>query len=177
MTVRLIVILSLFTGAWTRPGGGLCGCNPCGGSRFDSSLIKKEDFRNGVPERTININQLASALTGTDGKQPIKSLYVAGSNPANSISDQKAMLEGLSREDLYTVVHERFLSDTARYADIILPATFSVEHPDCYEAYGYCTMSSARKIVAPPGEAKSNWDTIMLLAKAMGYDDSYFQKT
>ena len=177
MTVRLIVILSLFTGAWTRPGGGLCGCNPCGGSRFDSSLIKKEDFRNGVPERTININQLASALTGTDGNQPIKSLYVAGSNPANSISDQKAMLEGLSREDLYTVVHERFLSDTARYADIILPATFSVEHPDCYEAYGYCTMSSARKIVAPPGEAKSNWDTIMLLAKAMGYDDSYFQKT
>lgn len=177
MTVRLIVILSLFTGAQKRPGGGLCGCNPSGGSYFNSNLVKREDFRSSVPERTININQLAAALTGTDGKPPIKSLYVAGGNPANSISNQKAMLEGLSQEDLYTVVHERFLSDTAKYADIILPATFSVEHSDCYEAYGYCTMSSSRKIITPPGEAKSNWNTIALLAKAMGYNNPYFQKT
>lgn len=177
MTVRLITILSQFTGAWKAPGGGLCGCTPSGGSYFNSDLIKRQDFRKEEPKRTININQLASALTGSGGNTPVKSLYVAGGNPANSVSDQKAMIEGLKREDLFTVVHERFLSDTAKYADIILPATFSVEHPDCYEAYGYCTMASAKKIIDPPGEAKSNWNTIALLANSMGYDDPYFQKT
>lgn len=177
MTVRLITILSQFTGAWKYPGGGLCGCTPSGGSYFNGDLVKRMDFRKEEPKRTININQLASALTGSDRKPLVKSLFVAGGNPANSVSDQSSMIEGLLREDLFTVVHDRFLSDTAKYADIILPATFSLEHPDCYEAYGYCTMASARKVVNPPKEAKSNWDTVALLAKAMGYSDSYFQQT
>lgn len=194
MTVRLITILSQFTGAWNSPGGGLCGCTPSGGSYYDGELVKRTAFRKEPPERTININQFGAALAAScesfsdksfcespdknSSESPdfptIKSLYVAGGNPANSVSNQTALLEGLKREDLFTVVHDRFLSDTARYADIILPATFSLEHPDCYEAYGYCTMASARKIVNPPGEAKSNWDTIALLAKSMGYDDDYF---
>ena len=177
MTVRLITILSLFTGTWKRPGGGLCGCTPSGGSYFDGKCVQRPDLRTEKPVRTININQLSMALTGTDGHMPVKSLYVAGSNPANSVSDQKSLLEGLKREDLFTIVHERFMTDTAQYADIILPATFSVEHSDCYEAYGYCTMAAARKIIEPAGEAKSNWNTVTLLAKAMGYTDSYFQHT
>lgn len=177
MTVRLITILSLFTGAWKRPGGGLCGCTPSGGSYFDVNTVKRPDLRSRRPERTININQLSHALTGTDGHPPLKSLYVAGSNPANSVSDQKGILEGLKREDLFTVVHERFMTDTARYADIILPAAFSAEQSDVYEAYGYCTMAAAKKIVEPAGEAKSNWDTTALLAKAMGYTDDHFRQT
>lgn len=177
MTVRLITILSLFTGAWKQPGGGLCGCTPSGGSYFDGNLIKRPDLRKSAPERSININRLSLALTGSDGQPPVKSLYVSGSNPANSVSNQKGVLEGLKREDLFTVVHERFMTDTARYADIILPATFSVEQSDCYEAYGYCTMAAAGKIIDPPGEAKSNWNTITLLAKAMGYTEPYFQSS
>lgn len=177
MTVRLITILSLFTGAWKMPGGGLCGCTPSGGSYFDKSIVSHLGFHNSSPKRTININQLSLALTGEDGQPPVKSLYVAGSNPANSVSNQKGMLDGLRREDLFTVVHERFMTDTARYADIFLPAAFSVEQSDCYEAYGYCTMAAARKIIEPAGEAKSNWNTITLLARAMGYDDAYFQRT
>lgn len=177
MTVRLITILSLFTGAWKRPGGGLCGCTPSGGSYFDGDLVKCPGLRHDEPKRTVNINQLSLALTGADGQPPLKSLYVAGSNPANSVSNQKGILKGLKREDLFTVVHERFMTDTARYADIILPATFSAEQSDCYEAYGYCTMAAARKIIDPPKDAKSNWNTITLLAKAMGYTDSYFQYT
>ncbi len=177
MTVRLITILSLFTGAWKRPGGGLCGCTPSGGSYFDGNTVQRPDLRTERPKRTININQLSLALTKANGQPPVKSLYVSGSNPANSVSDQKGMLEGLKREDLFTVVHERFMTDTARYADIILPATFSAEQSDCYEAYGYCTMAAAPKIVEPAGEAKSNWNTVTLLAKAMGYTDDYFQRT
>lgn len=177
MTVRLITILSLFTGAWKYPGGGLCGCTPSGGSYFDGEIIKRPDLRKNPPERTVNINQLSLALTGKDGHPPIKSLYVSGSNPANSISGQKDVLEGLKRENLFTVVHERFMTDTARYADIILPAAFSAEQSDCYEAYGYCTMAAAGKIVEPAGEAKSNWNTVACLAKAMGYTDDYFRQT
>lgn len=177
MTVRLITILSLFTGAWKKPGGGLCGCTPSGGSYYDHSLIQRPDLRRNTPERTVNINRLSLALTGKDAQPALKSLYVSGGNPANSVSNQKGVLEGLAREDLFTVVHERFMTDTARYADIILPATFSVEQSDCYEAYGYCTMAAARKIIDPPKDAKSNWNTVTLLAKAMGYTDPYFQAT
>lgn len=177
MTVRLITILSLFTGAWKYPGGGLCGCTPYGISYFDGDLVKRPDLRTESPKQTININQLSAALNGTDGYTAVKSLYVAGGNPVNSVSDQKAVIKGLLREDLFTVVHERFLTDTAKFADILLPATFSVEQSDCYEAYGYCTMASAPKLITPPGEAKSNWDTVTLLAKAMGYTDEYFHLT
>lgn len=127
--------------------------------------------------RIININRLSLALTGKDAQPALKSLYVSGGNPANSVSNQKGVLEGLAREDLFTVVHERFMTDTARYADIILPATFSMEQSDCYEAYGYCTMAAAKKIIDPPKDAKSNWNTVTLLAKAMGYTDPYFQAT
>ena len=176
MTVRLITILSLFTGAWKYPGGGLCGYNPTPGPYIDLALIQRPDFLT-APTRRININQLAAALTGTPAYPPLKSLYVSGANPACSVSDQKRLREGLAREDLFTVVHDRFLSDTARYADFILPAAFSVEQSDVYLAYDCCTLSAARRIIPPPGEAKSNWDTICLLAKGMGFEDDYFDRT
>lgn len=69
------------------------------------------------------------------------------------------------------------MTDTARYADILLPATFSVEQTDCYTAYGYCTFGTAKKIIEPAGQCKSNWDTFCLLAKAMGYEEDYFKHT
>lgn len=191
MTVRLITILSLFTGAWQRPGGGLCGGPPFPGSYLDNSLIQRPDLRK-TPGRKVNINQLALALAKTpapenrdssSGRESIpnmpmiRSLYVCGANPADSVSDQKTLLAGLAREDLFTVVHERFLTDTARYADLILPAAFSVEQSDCYTAYGYRTLASAFKVIDPAGEAKSNWDTIRLLAAGMGYEDDCFKQT
>ncbi len=172
MTVRLITILSMLTGAWLNKGGGLCGCTPIDTSYVDLNIIKRPDFKNG-PVRKININQFGAAIK--DNR--IRSLYVYGGNPANSVSDTKAVIEGLKREDLFTVVHERFMTDTAKYADVILPATFSVEQTDIYEAYGYCTLQTAFKTVEPPGECKSDWDTFCLLAKAMGYEDEYFTKT
>ncbi|MGN0157545.1 MAG: molybdopterin-dependent oxidoreductase [Brotaphodocola sp.] len=176
MTTRLITILSAITGAWGRPGGGFCGCNPGIGSYIDSTLVTRPDFRK-RSSRCININQLGAALTDTEAGKMIKSLYVYGSNPAASVSDQAAILRGLKRDDLFTVVHERFMTETARYADIILPATFSVEQSDCYGAYGYCTYGTAYKVLEPAGESKSNWNTFQLLANAMGYEEAYFQRT
>lgn len=176
MTVRLITILSLVTGAWKRPGGGLCGCNPKNlPSYIHTELISRPDFRKNKPGK-ININQIAAATAKT-AKEKLYSLYVYGSNPANSVSNQAAMYESLSREDLFTVVHERFMTDTARFADIILPATFSVEQSDLFSAYGYNTLGTSWKIIEPLGESKSNWDTFCLLAKEMGFDDPYFKKS
>ena len=91
-------------------------------------------------------------------------------------SDQRYLI-GLLRPDLFTVVHERFMTDTAMYADILLPAAFSVEQTDVYTAYGYCTFGTARKIIEPAGQSKSNWNTFCLLAQAMGYEEAYFKKT
>ncbi len=176
MTTRLIVILSLFTGAWKQPGGGLCGCSTGAGPYVDETLITRPDFRR-KPGRVININCLASALKGTDGGRPVKAFYVYGGNPVASVSSQKEMKEGLMRPDLFTVVHERFMTDTAKYADIILPAAFSVEQTDCYNAYGYCTFGTARRIIPPAGQCRSNWDTFCILAQAMGYEEDHFKHT
>ena len=175
MTVRLITILSALTGAWQHPGGGLCGCTPIDTDYVNKSLITRPDFRK-KPARKININQIGQALA-MEGKEAVRGFYVYGCNPANTVSDQQLILQGLEREDLFTVVHERFMTDTARYADIVLPATFSVEQTDIYRAYGYCTLSTGRKLVDAPGECRSNWDTFCLLAKGMGYSEDYFDRS
>lgn len=175
MNVRLIVLFTQFTGAWKRPGGGLCGCTPVNGAYVDMTRITRPDFRK-TPGRRININQIAAALA-LEGSEAVKSLYVYGCNPVDSVSNQNGMIRGLLREDLFTVVHERFMTDTALYADIILPAAFSVEQNDIYRCYGYCTLGVAKKLIPAPGECKSNWDTFCLLAKGMGFEENYFAMT
>ena len=174
MTVRLITILSIFTGAIKYSGGGLCGTSPCPEPYIDKEVIMRNDFRTNNA-REINLNQISSALT--DEEHPIKSVFIYASNPLCSISNQNKMIKGLMRDDLFTVVHERFMTDTAKYADIVLPATFSVEQTDVYTSYGYCTLATAKKIINPPGECKSDWDTFRLLAKSMEYEEDYFDKT
>lgn len=174
MTVRLITILSIFTGAIKYPGGGICGTSPTSSSYIDTDIVARPDFRENNA-RMVNLNQVSSALV--DEKNPIKSVFVYASNPVGSISNQNKMIRGLMRDDLFTVVHERFITDTAKYADIILPATFSVEQDDVYTSYGYCTVATAKKIIQPPSQCKSNWETFSLLSKYMGYKDDYFYKT
>ena len=175
MTVRLIIILSLFTGAWQVPGGGLCGCTPFGTAYVDKKPVQRPDFRVN-PARILNLSKTASALAMT-GKDAVRALYVYGANPANTTSNQEGVIKGLEREDLFTVVHERFMTETALYADIILPAAFSVEQADIFEAYGYCTLASAPAAVPVYGEGKSNWETFRLLAEAMGFEEPYFKQT
>lgn len=174
MTVRTVSCLPALTGAWTKAGGGVM-VNLGTGAALDTAVVTREDFLRS-PTRVVNMNQLGQALTELTGP-PIMSLYVYHSNPAAIAPDQNKVLAGLAREDLFTVVHERFMTDTARYADVILPATTSVEHSDIYRSYGHYCVQLARPAIAPVGEAKSNWEVFRLLAEAMGFTEPFFKQT
>lgn len=171
--VRLLLCLPAVIGAWAR-GGGTAGFGGAGGA-FDVSLVKRPDFID-QSQRTINMNQLGDALLDVQNP-PIKSFYVYHSNPAVMTPDQTRVLRGLERDDLFTVVHDRYLTDTAMYADIVLPATFSVEQDDVSYAYGHYHIQRSLKAVEPQGESKSNWNTFCALAEGMGFEDDYFKKT
>lgn len=175
MTSRLITCLPAFVGAYARKGGGLL-TSASGSHAFDKDIVRRPDLEHaGV--RHINMCELGRALNDTDLTPPIKSLYIYSSNPACTAPDQNQVLRGLQREDLFTVVHERFLTDTARYADIVLPATTSLESEDLYYSYGHYTIQRARAVIPPVGKSRSNWQTACLLAKAMHLADPIFQKT
>ena len=122
------------------------------------------------------MNQLGQALNEL-ADPPVMSLYVYHSNPAAIAPDQNAVIRGLCRDDLFTVVHERFLTDTARYADIVLPATSSLEHPDLYRCYGSYISQRCDGVIPPVGESKSNWEIFSLLAEGMGWDEPFFRQS
>ncbi|MCX8118170.1 MAG: molybdopterin oxidoreductase family protein [Desulfobacterota bacterium] len=174
MTVRAIVCLPALVGAYGRKGAGLFAFTSTQ-EAFAMKEILREDFMP-KPTRVINMNQLGRALN-EEKDPPILSLYVYSSNPAAVAPDQNQVLKGLLREDLFTVVHERFFTDTARYADIILPATSSLEHSDLYRSYGTYCIQRAKPAIPPIGESKSNWEVFVLLAEAMGFDDPFFKQT
>jgi anaerobic selenocysteine-containing dehydrogenase len=129
------------------------------------------------PPRAINMNRLGAALTGEAKDPPIQSLYVFGANPAASTPNSRLIVEGMKREDLFTVVHELFMTDTARYADIVLPATSQLEQVDLHKAYGHRYLQYNAAAMPPLGEAKSNWDVMRLLAEAMGYQEPWLHQT
>lgn len=172
MTVRTISCLPAAVGAWGKPGGGIFIGTSTGGA-FPLQCMTREDFMPGEP-RLISMNQLGAALTELIDPA-VMSLYVYHSNPASIAPDQNAVIRGLEREDLFTVVHERFLTDTARYADIVLPATSSLEHPDLYRCYGSYHAQRCSAAISPVGEAKNNWEVFSLLAAGMGWDEAFFR--
>lgn len=175
MTSRLITCLPAFVGAYAKKGGGLL-TSASGSHAFDKNIIRRPDLeQRGV--RHINMCELGRALNDTDLTPPVKALYIYSSNPACTAPDQNQVLHGLQREDLFTVVHERFLTDTTRYADIVLPATTSLESEDLYYSYGHYTIQRSRAVIPPVGESKSNWQTARLLAKAMHLTDPIFDQT
>ena len=137
--------------------------------------VTREDFMS-APTRIVNMNRLGHAL-GELTDPRVMSLYVYHSNPAAVTPDQNAVLSGLSRGDLFTVVHERFMTDTARYADIVLPATSSLEHSDIYRSYGTYCIQRALAGIPPVGQSRSNWDAFQLLARAMGFAEPHFRQS
>jgi anaerobic selenocysteine-containing dehydrogenase len=128
----------------------------------------------GSPARTVNMSELGSALTALNDP-PVKAMVVYNSNPAGIAPDQNRVLKVLRRDDLFTVVLEQFQTDTADYADILLPATTFLEHTDLYLAYGHYHLQLARPAVAAPGEARSNVEVFRALALRMGFEDSCFR--
>ena len=174
MTVRTITCLPAIIGAWGKSGGGLLS-SISSDSTFDTKKVTREDFLI-KPTRVINMNQLGEALNELTAP-PVMSLYVYHSNPAIIAPDQNRVLQGLSRDDLFTVVHERFLTDTAKYADIVLPATTSLEHSDIYRSYGHYGIQRAYQAIKPVGESKSNWEVFGLLAEAMDIKEPFFRQS
>src|SRR6266436_1790271 len=130
----------------------------------------------GRPARVVNMVQLGSALNTLDGP-PIQALFVYNSNPAAVCPDSNAVVRGLKRPDLFTVVHEQFLTDTTDYADIVLPATTFFEHKDLQGAYGHYYLQVSTQAIEPLGECRSNVELFRNLAERMGFDEPCFRDT
>jgi len=174
MTVRAIVCLPALVGAYGKRGSGFFSSTNTAGA-FAMKEVLRKDFM-AQKTRIINMNRLGWALNELC-EPPVGSLYVYHSNPGAVTPDQNQVLRGLAREDLFTVVHERFLTDTARYADILLPSTSSLEHSDLYRSYGTYCIQQAKAVIPPVGESKSNWEVFSLLARAMGLSEPFFNQT
>ncbi|MDP8908847.1 MAG: molybdopterin oxidoreductase family protein [Chloroflexota bacterium] len=172
MAVRTIACLPALVGAWRDVGGGAVKSN-AGYAAMNEQALNRPDLLGGRRVRSINMNQLGHALTELDDP-PVAALVVYNSNPAVIAPDQTRVLAGLERADLFTVVHEQLMTDTARYADILLPATTHFEHTDLYPSYWHLYLNMARPVVERLGEAKPNIEVFALLAKAMGFDDPCF---
>ena len=120
--------------------------------------------------RTLNMSQLGRLLLDHSLAPPVQALFVYNSNPAAVAPDQDRVREGLGREDLFTVVHDLFATDTVDFADIVLPATTTLEHYDIHKAYGHLYLSLSQPAIAPLGESKPNTEVFRLLATRMGLD-------
>ncbi|MBI1947196.1 MAG: molybdopterin-dependent oxidoreductase [Deltaproteobacteria bacterium] len=172
--LRAMLALPAAVGAWGKKGAGLLASTGTGGA-VDLAPFVREDLLP-KPTRTVSLNQLGHALTTLDDPR-VLSIYVSHCNPANVCPDQGAVLRGLARDDLFTVVHERFLTDTARYADVVLPAPTMLETADLYRSYGQFWLQRTRPVIAPLGQSRSNWDTARALAVALDFTDEVFQRT
>ena len=166
----------MLTGSWRDIGGGLQ-LTTSGAFKLNTASLERPDLQNnsplGGPARSVNMAQLGHALCELS-QPPVQALVVYNSNPAAIAPHQNHVVRGLRRSDLFTVVLEHFQTDTADYADIILPATTFLEHTDLYYAYGHYYLQLARPAVDAPGEARSNVEIFRALAKRLGFSESCF---
>jgi anaerobic selenocysteine-containing dehydrogenase len=176
MAVRTVALLPAIVGSWKQIGGGLQ-LSTSQAFHLNKRGLEREDLQKiplGREARIVNMTELGGALS-TLGGPPVKALVVYNSNPAAIAPNQNAVLAGLRRSDLFTVVLEQFQNDTADYADILLPATTFLEHTDLYIAYGHYYLQLARPALPAPGETKSNVEVFRLLAQRMGFRDPCFR--
>ncbi|MBL8207447.1 MAG: molybdopterin oxidoreductase family protein [Blastocatellia bacterium] len=184
MAVRTIACLPALIGAWRDPAGGVL-LSSSGTFSLNSNALERPDF---IPSgtRMINMSAIGDALLGewrlpdnsiTPLDPPVKAIYVYNSNPVAIAPDSGKVKAGFAREDLFTVVHEIFQTDTADYADIVLPATTQLEQFDVHKAYGHLYVLANNPAIAPLGEAKPNSEVFRLLAARMGFDDPCFTES
>ncbi len=171
MAVRNIFCLPALLGSWRYPGGGAM-LSTSGFFPFKYAVLERPDLIQGQP-RTINMSRLGEALTRAN--PPVRAMVVYNTNPGAVAPDQQRVLEGLRREDLFTVVLEHFQTDTADYADILLPATTQLEHFDLHRAYGHTYVMLNTPAIQPLGECKPNTEIFRLLAGRLGFEDPCFK--
>lgn len=171
--LRAIFSLPALTGAWKHPGGGVYQM-PLWEFPIHWDRVCRPDL---IPEgrRALNVLKLGAILDGTAGIQPgVHALMVYNANPVSNSTETESIKRGLSRDDLFTVVSEHFLTDTARYADILLPATMAAEHDDMMFSWGHFFFTLNQKAIEPPGEAVSNAELFRRLAATFGFSEPQF---
>jgi anaerobic selenocysteine-containing dehydrogenase len=172
-TFRTIACLPAVVGAWRERGGGLLHWTR---SLFGEAMDSRALAGRWPRTRSINMVRIGRALTDPDLRPPVRALVVYDSNPASIAPNSNLVRRGLAREDLFTVVHDLFVTDTARYADYVLPATSFVEHLDVLFPWGHTYVTLNRPAISPQGESVCNTDLFRRLAGAMGWgDDPAFQ--
>ncbi len=178
MATRAVVMLPCITGSWKEVGGGLQ-MSVSGAVDFNSDELKRPDLMRaalGREARTLNMTELGRVLNEVSDP-PVKALFVYNSNPAAVCPNHQAVIRGLLRPDLFTVVHEQFFTDTTDYADILLPATTFFEHKDLQKGYGHYYLQVSNQAIDPLGECLSNVELFRALALRMGFEDECFRQT
>lgn len=174
---RAVACLPALTGAWRDLGGGICQFTS--DIFFDavdySVILAPEDAP--PPERVLHLSQLGKTLTDATMDPPIHWMLVYNLNPVVTLPNQNLIIEGLKREDLFTVVHEQFMTDTARYADIILPATTQYEHWELMPSWGQTYLAINPPAIEPLGESVSNTELFRQLSAAMGFHEAHLLRS
>jgi molybdopterin guanine dinucleotide-containing S/N-oxide reductase-like protein len=178
MAMRAVTMLPCLIGSWKEVGGGLQ-LSTSGAFGLNSNALRMPELMNealGRPARMVNMVQLGTALNTLTGP-PIKALFVYNSNPAAVCPNHNEVVRGLMRDDLFTVVHEQFFTDTTDYADIVLPATTFFEHKDLVGAYGHYFLQMSEQAIEPLGECRSNVEVFRGLAERMGFEEECFRES
>ncbi len=179
MAVRAIACLPALVGAWRHAAGGIQ-LSSSGTFPTNKPALQRPDLLNGRPARTINMTTIGDDLLRESSPEfgpKVEAVIVYNANPVAIAPDSGKVMRGFEREDLFTVVMEHFQTDTADYADILLPATTQLEHVDTHTSYGHLYMMANNAAIAPMGEAKPNTEVFRLLAARMGFDDPIFRET
>src|SRR5215813_6290229 len=173
MQFRTLACLAVLSGAWKHRGGGLArSTHNLHFAVLDKDRVEmSEVHKPGV--RVLNMRDLGKDLCDRNLRPPVRSLIVYGANPMVSMPNQGRIREGLLRDDLFTVVHDLFVTDTALYADYVLPATSQIEHLDLSPAWGHLYLALNRPAIEPRGESASNTELFRRLARALGRTEAY----
>ena len=177
--VRAIACLPALTGAWRHRAGGLL-MSSSGHFPVRRAALQRPDLLGDRRPRTLNMSTIGDDLlrkTSAEFGSKVEALIVYNSNPVAVAPESSKVVQGFAREDLLTVVLEHFQTDTADYADYILPATTQLEHWDIHTTYGHTDVLLNRPAIAPVGQARTNTDIFRALAQRMGFDDPCFADT
>ncbi len=174
--MHAVTCIPAVTGAWKHEGGGALHSNS-GMYKWNKTMIEGLDVKaSGV--RSMDQSRIGPALLGDPydlaGGPPVMALFVQNTNPASVAPDQTKVKQGLARQDLFTCVHEQFMTETAAFADIVLPATMFLEHDDIYQGGGHSHIMLGRKLVEAPGECRNNHQVICDLAARVGAEHPGF---
>lgn len=175
---RAVAMLPSLTGAWRKLGGGLMHLTfEMGGRALNWDRLDYHLQMTTQPKRTLSMVQIGQLLNNRDLNPAIKSIFIYNSNPMVTAPNANLTKKGLEREDLLTVVLEHFITETAKYADYVFPATTQLEHWDIGDSWGQVYININQPAIAPLGEAKPNSEFFRLMAKEMGYTEECFKES